>query len=184
MQAELHEAYRQADVMAGLDHITGVANRRMFDKELKREWRRATREQGSLSLLMIDVDFFKKYNDHYGHVSGDDCLRMIGSILSKTMMRTTDLAARYGGEEFAVLLPGSQQEGARLIAERLRQAVARAGLPHAQSHHGHVTISIGVASTHPSRNTHETQILLEADKALYTAKEMGRNQIWPTLDQD
>jgi diguanylate cyclase (GGDEF)-like protein len=177
LQHDIIEAYLQADVMAGLDHLTGLANRRTFDKELSREWRRAVREHGNLSLLMIDIDHFKRYNDHYGHIAGDECLRTIASLLAKTMVRSNDLAARYGGEEFAIILPGSNLAGALMIADRLREAIARASLRHEASNHGYVTVSVGVATAYPTRTMEETQLVQTADTALYLAKRNGRNQV-------
>ena len=177
LQRDILEAYHQADVMAGLDHMTGLANRRTFDKELSREWRRAVRERTSLSLLMVDIDYFKLYNDHYGHVAGDECLRTIAALLAKTMVRSNDLAARYGGEEFAIILPGSNAEGALMIAERLRDTIARANLRHDHSSRGTITVSIGVASAVPLRTMDETQLVQAADKALYLAKRNGRNLV-------
>jgi diguanylate cyclase (GGDEF)-like protein len=177
LQRDIIEAYRQADLMAGLDHMTGLANRRTFDKELSREWRRAVRERGSLSLLMVDIDFFKRYNDHYGHPAGDECLRAIASLLARTMVRSNDLAARYGGEEFAIILPGSNLDGALMIAERLRDAIAHANLRHEGSSRGTVTVSIGVASVLPTRTMEESQLIQAADTALYLAKRNGRNQV-------
>lgn len=177
LQQEITIAYRQADIMAALDHVTGLANRRTFDRELSREWNRAVRERGSLTLLMIDIDHFKNYNDHYGHIAGDQCLQTIASIILKSMVRSTDLAARYGGEEFAVILPGSHGDGARIIAERLREAIIRASLPHQGSNWEQVSISIGVATVYPTRETHEIQLIEAADCALYQAKRNGRNQV-------
>jgi diguanylate cyclase (GGDEF)-like protein len=177
LQRDIVEVYRQADVMAGLDHMTGLANRRTFDKELSREWRRAVREHGSLSLLMIDIDYFKRYNDHYGHIAGDECLRTIAALLAKTMVRSNDLAARYGGEEFSIILPGSNEDGALMIADRLRDAIARANLRHEGSTRGYLTVSIGVATAHPTRTMEETQLVQAADTALYLAKRNGRNQV-------
>lgn len=184
LQQEITIAYRQADIMATLDHVTGLANRRTFDRELSREWNRAIRERSSLTLLMIDIDHFKKYNDHYGHIAGDQCLQTIASIILKSMVRSTDLAARYGGEEFAVILPGSHGDGAKIIAERLREAIIRASLPHQGSDWEQVSISIGVATVYPTRETHETRLIEAADYALYQAKRNGRNQVsvWRSPD--
>jgi diguanylate cyclase (GGDEF)-like protein len=184
LQQEITIAYRQADVMAALDHVTGLANRRTFDKELSREWNRAIRERTSLTLLMIDIDHFKNYNDYYGHIAGDQCLQTIASIILKSMVRSTDLPARYGGEEFAVILPGSHGDGAKIIAERLREAIIRASLPHEGSTCAQVSISIGVATVYPTRETHEIQLIEAADYALYQAKRNGRNQVavWRSPD--
>jgi diguanylate cyclase (GGDEF)-like protein len=177
LQQEMTAAYREADWNAGIDHVTGLANRRAFDKQLAREWRRAARERVSLSLVMIDVDQFKLYNDHYGHPAGDACLRTIGSILKNAPLRETDLVARYGGEEFAVILPRATSEGASLLAERIRQAVADQHIPHLPYHPGIVTISMGVATIRPSDEWDETMLIEKADQALYLAKKEGRNQV-------
>jgi diguanylate cyclase (GGDEF)-like protein len=177
LQQEITAAYREADWNAGIDHVTGLANRRAFDKQLAREWRRAVREKVSLSLIMIDVDQFKLYNDHYGHLAGDACLRTIGSIIKNAPLRETDLAARYGGEEFAVILPRAISEGASLLAERIRQAVADRHIPHLPYHPGIVTISMGVATIHPTGEGNETMLIEKADQALYQAKKEGRNQV-------
>lgn len=177
LQQELTAAFKEADANAGIDHVTGLANRRSFDKQLAREWRRAVREKVSLSLMMIDVDQFKLYNDHYGHLAGDDCLRMIGAILKHAPLRETDLAARYGGEEFAVILPRAASEGASLLAERIRQAVADCHIAHLPYHPGIVTISMGVATMRPTDEWDETMLIQRADEALYQAKKEGRNQV-------
>jgi diguanylate cyclase (GGDEF)-like protein len=177
LQQELTVAYQEADANACIDHVTGLANRRSFDKQLAREWRRAVREKVSLSLIMIDVDQFKLYNDHYGHLAGDDCLRIVGSILKNAPLRETDLAARYGGEEFAVILPRAISEGATLLAERIRQSVADRHIAHLPYHPGIVTISMGVATMRPTDEWDETALIQRADEALYQAKKEGRNQV-------
>ncbi|WP_263359436.1 sensor domain-containing diguanylate cyclase [Acidicapsa ligni] len=177
LEQELTQAYQEADTFAGIDHITGIANRRTFDKQLAREWRRAIREHGYLSLLMIDVDQFKLYNDHYGHVAGDACLRTIGMILAKAPLRGADLAARYGGEEFAVILPRAGAEGAVIIADLIRMAVADANLAHFARQPGIVTISVGVATIRPDNSSDETLLIKAADDALYRAKHEGRNMV-------
>jgi diguanylate cyclase (GGDEF)-like protein len=177
LQQEMTAAYREADWNAGIDHVTGLANRRAFDKQLAREWRRGVRERVSLSLIMIDVDQFKLYNDHYGHLAGDACLRTIGSILKNAPLRETDLVARFGGEEFAVILPRANSVGALLLAERIRQAVADQHIPHLPYHPGIVTISMGVATIRPTDEWDETMLIEKADKTLYLAKKEGRNQV-------
>ena len=176
-QQEMTAAYQEADLNAGIDHVTGLANRRAFDRKLAREWHRAVREHGVLSLIMIDVDQFKLYNDHYGHLAGDACLRTIGSILKNAPLRETDLAARYGGEEFVLLLPRAASEGASILAERIRLAVADRHLPHLPYHPGIVTISMGVATMRPSEGCSELMLIEKADRALYRAKREGRNQV-------
>ena len=177
LQQELTAAYKEADANAGIDHVTELANRRVFDKQLAREWRRAMREKVSLSLIMIDVDQFKLYNDHYGHLAGDACLRTIGSILKNAPLRETDLAARYGGEEFAVILPRASSEGASILAERIRQAVADRHIPHLPYYPGIVTLSMGVATIRPTEEWDESILIEKADLALYLAKKEGRNQV-------
>jgi diguanylate cyclase (GGDEF)-like protein len=180
LQQELTVAFKEADAKAGIDHVTGLANRRTFDRQLAREWRRAVREKVSISLMMIDVDQFKLYNDHYGHLAGDGCLRTIGSVLKNAPLRETDLAARYGGEEFAVILPRATNEGAALLAERIRQSVADRHIPHLPYQPGIVTISMGVATMRPTDEWDETELIKRADLALYLAKKEGRNQaqVW------
>jgi diguanylate cyclase (GGDEF)-like protein len=177
LQEAVTAAFYEADANAGLDHITGLANRRSFDKQLGREWQRAYRERLNLSLLMIDVDRFKLYNDHYGHVSGDECLRKIASILAQSALRATDLVARYGGEEFAILLPGASLNMASLLAERIRQSVSETRVPHAADPQGIVTISAGVATLQPSNDIEMTMLVERADRALYEAKNRGRDRV-------
>ncbi|GGH15791.1 sensor domain-containing diguanylate cyclase [Silvibacterium dinghuense] len=177
LQEEITRAYRQANELAAHDHTTGIPNRRAFDLELQREWHRAVREQGSISLLMIDIDHFKAYNDYYGHIAGDQCLAAVAALLSRSMMRSSDFVARYGGEEFAVLLPGSHGEGTAIIASLFHQAVRNAAIPHGQSPLTVITVSIGVATLHPVRTMHHSELILAADTALYQAKREGRNRV-------
>ena len=159
------------------DALTGIANRRHFDQVLRDEWRRCARAGVPLSLLMIDVDCFKAYNDRLGHLQGDDCLRRIAALLTPAGRRPGDLMARYGGEEFVCLLPDTDTDGAVSVAERLRVDVQQAQIAHPASPLGpRVTISIGVASAKPPAES--VEVLLElADRALYVAKEEGRNRI-------
>ena len=177
MRQELSDAFQEAHINAGVDHGTGLANRRTFDKELAREWRRGLREHFQISLLMIDVDFFKLYNDHYGHLAGDACLRAVADYLAKSPLRASDLVARYGGEEFVLLLPRAGLQGAVIIAEILRQRVIDAALPHIGNIAGIVTISIGVATLQPVDAVSETMLIEMADAALYDAKHDGRNRV-------
>lgn len=177
MQQELTVAYQEADINAGLDHVTGLANRRTFDKHLEREWRRAVRENAGLSLMMIDVDHFKLYNDHYGHPAGDACLQAVASVLHNAPLRSSDLAARYGGEEFAVILPRAGSEGTFILADRIRQSVADRCLPHLPYTPGIVTISIGVATILPKLELDQALLIQLADQALYLAKKDGRNRV-------
>jgi diguanylate cyclase (GGDEF)-like protein len=177
LQEAVTAAFYEADANAGRDHLTGLANRRSFDKRLIREWQYAFRERLSISLLMIDVDRFKLYNDHYGHIAGDECLRKVASILTEAALRSTDLVARYGGEEFAIILPGAGLHTASVFAERIRQSVAETRLPHTADPQGIVTISAGVATVHPSNDIEMTALIERADRALYEAKKRGRDRI-------
>jgi diguanylate cyclase (GGDEF)-like protein len=161
-----------------VDGLTGIANRRYFDVALDRELRRAQRMKGELSLLLIDIDSFKAYNDHFGHQQGDACLSTVAQALAAKLKRPADVAARYGGEEFAAILPDTSLEQARLHANAIREHVAGLALPHAPAAHWPmVTLSIGVASFDRER-LHEVPALIEAaDKALYAAKHGGRNRV-------
>jgi diguanylate cyclase (GGDEF)-like protein len=161
-----------------VDGLTGIANRRYFDVALDRELRRAQRMNGALSLLLIDIDSFKAYNDHFGHQQGDTCLATVAQALAAKLKRPADVAARYGGEEFAAILPDTSLEQARLHANAIREHVAGLALPHAPAAHWPmVTLSIGVASFDRER-LHEVPALIEAaDKALYAAKRGGRNRV-------
>ena len=172
---------RQADALerlAYVDPLTGIPNRRQLIQTLEREYRRALREDSALSVLMIDVDHFKAYNDHYGHGTGDDCLRQVASALAHALLRPGDQIARYGGEEFVAVLPQTDREAAALLAERLRQSVLALERPHAHSGTGdRVTVSIGGATTslHAAADSLEALLVL-ADRMLYRAKEGGRNR--------
>ncbi|ALJ36203.1 diguanylate cyclase [Azospirillum brasilense] len=172
---------RQTDLLRTLsfnDGLTGIANRRRFDEVLLREWRRCGRAQLPLSLIMLDVDQFKPYNDHYGHQAGDECLRAVAQLLAEQMMRPGDLIARYGGEEFVCLLPETDEDGAVQVAERLRRTVADRRLPHAVSHVAdHVTISLGVATARPMLDDTPERLTQLADGLLYEAKRAGRNRV-------
>lgn len=175
--------------LADTDQLTQVANRRHFDREFKVEWRRAMRERTPVSMLLIDVDHFKKYNDTYGHQAGDVCLQKIAQSLTSITHRPADLASRYGGEEFAILLPVTKQKDAAMLAERLRRKIEALHIEHSESEFGIVTVSIGVSCCEPAwdftGNTPEEEqkvifpamLLTAADNALYVSKEQGRNQI-------
>jgi two-component system chemotaxis family response regulator WspR len=177
LQQEVTAAFNEADANAGRDYITGLANHRTFDKQLIRDWQHAVWERTNLSLLMIDVDRFKLYNDHYGHVAGDECLRRIADILIDSSLRSTDLVARYGGEEFTVILPGANAQTAAMLAERIRLSVLNARLPHSPYALGVVTISAGVATLLPTAGIDRTTLIEQADRALYIAKNAGRNRV-------
>ncbi|WP_238375975.1 diguanylate cyclase domain-containing protein [Ectothiorhodospira magna] len=160
------------------DGLTEIPNRRKFDQKLAEEWGRARRDGQPLSLLMIDIDQFKPYNDHYGHGAGDECLKRVAQAMAQTLSRTSDLLARYGGEEFVALLPGTDETGCRHLAESLLEAVRSLQLPHGLSDVApHVTVSIGGA-THSARTpkTNPETLKKSADDALYLAKQAGRNR--------
>ncbi|MFZ4535548.1 diguanylate cyclase [Propionivibrio sp.] len=167
-----------------LDGLTGIANRRHFDEVLSREWRRAMRQGDELSILMCDIDFFKLYNDTYGHQSGDECLRKVAQTLASTMDRGGDLLARYGGEEFVAVLPGTTLNGATFVAEQMRQAISQLNISHPGTPLAHVTASFGVASAVAMPETDPQDIVGAADLALYKAKHGGRNRVCQTTSLD
>jgi diguanylate cyclase (GGDEF)-like protein len=158
--------------------LTALANRRRFDEALQREWERAIHNQSPISLLMIDIDFFKAYNDRYGHPMGDECLRRVASAIAQTVTRPTDLSARYGGEEFACILSDTDMKGAVAVAQRILGAIRSLNLPHLLSTVAdHVTVSIGVGTSTPADGQPYAQLIEAADRSLYRAKQNGRNQI-------
>jgi diguanylate cyclase (GGDEF)-like protein len=175
---QLHEANRMLKRLSDQDALTGLDNRRSFDSHLAHEWNRGAREQVPLSLIMMDIDHFKAFNDHYGHPSGDECLRQVARSLATPLHRPGDLLARYGGEEFIILLPWTGLLGARALAERLRERVADLAIPHEHSPVApHVTLSLGVACAVPKRQASPEGLVKAADEALYRAKEHGRNRV-------
>lgn len=161
--------------LATRDGLTGLANRRCFDDTLQAEWARALRQVQPLSLLMVDVDNFKAYNDAHGHLGGDECLKRVARAVASEM-RANDLVARYGGEEFAVVLPNQSLKGAAIVAERIRSRVEQLQLP-CRFAAGHVTVSIGAATAIAGPDNHANQLVAIADAALYRAKHLGRNRI-------
>lgn len=177
LHVEMREAFQQANTLANRDYITGLANRLSFDHQLTREWLNSIQQQGTISLLLVDVDQFKLYNDHYGHMAGDQCLRSIANALANAARRSTDIVARYGGEEFALILPNAPASGALVLAERIRQAVVDAQIPHLPYTSGFVTVSVGVATLYPQPGQEKCALVLCADRALYSAKQAGRNRI-------
>ncbi|MDO9212947.1 MAG: diguanylate cyclase [Methylococcales bacterium] len=176
MELELQIANRELRLLAHLDGLTKIANRRCFDDFLQHQWRRLSRSQQQLSLLMLDVDFFKPYNDLYGHQRGDDCLVDIARTIQKIISRPTDLIARYGGEEFAIVLPETHQDGAIVIAQIIIKAIQNLKIPHQTSAISHyVTVSIGIASMIPVLDFSPDLLIEQSDQALYCAKQQGRN---------
>jgi two-component system chemotaxis family response regulator WspR len=176
-QKQLADANIELQKLAALDSLTGVANRRRFDEAMRMEWQRGQREKKPLSLLMCDVDFFKKYNDHFGHVEGDMCLRKAAAVLTGNLKRPADLAARYGGEEFALVLPETDMAGALKVAEACRENLEHLSIDHPGADCGKVTMSIGVATMVPDKDGTVVDLINAADKALYAAKAAGRNCI-------
>ena len=171
-----HEAQTALEALASLDGLTGISNRRNFDGHLRREWLRAARDNETISLLMIDIDHFKQFNDVAGHQKGDERLQQIARAISDQLLRATDLAARYGGEEFAVILPGANLAGALAVADRILTSVAALALPHPASPLGTcLTVSIGVAGSDFAKCAIESELISAADAALYRAKKAGRN---------
>ena len=182
MRQQLKQANRELLRMTVRDGLTGIANRRHFDEVIAKEVKRASRTGGSVSLVMCDIDYFKPYNDNYGHQSGDDCLKYVARTMAKVSKRPGDLVARYGGEEFAIILPETDVGGAHAIAENVRSAIDELNLSHNYSDVAdHVTISSGVAtiSPHKGDDVAETvkRLIKQADKGLYQSKDQGRNQV-------
>jgi diguanylate cyclase (GGDEF)-like protein/PAS domain S-box-containing protein len=172
----------ELEVMAFRDSLTGLANRRLFDLVLEREWNRTLREGTEMSLILLDIDHFKQFNDHYGHLFGDDCLRAIARAIQNALARTLDLAARYGGEEIAIILPGTDAAGALQVAERLRTRIEALRIPHNWNSEGSgfVTASFGLATALArcgGTMKMPESLLLAADNALYKAKSNGRNRV-------
>ncbi|CAH2032372.1 diguanylate cyclase domain-containing protein [Trichlorobacter ammonificans] len=165
--------------MATIDGLTGIANRRRFDEMLRQEWHRAQRSGTPLSVLMIDIDHFKLYNDRYGHLAGDDCLKAVACCMLGVIRRPGDLLARYGGEEFACILSETDVQGARKVAEHLHQAVAALEIPHADSPVSPIiTVSIGFCTTWPNGIRNSQELVDCADRNLYRAKHEGRNRVY------
>lgn len=176
-QATLQIANKQLQHLAAIDGLTQVANRRSFDQYLAIEWLRMAREQQPISLIMCDIDYFKSYNDTYGHPAGDSCLQLVAGAISRGLKRPADLATRYGGEEFALILPNTDALGAVQVAEMVHQEIQKLLIPHAASAVSeYITLSLGVASTIPSQGFSIEELIATADAALYEAKKQGRNR--------
>ncbi len=173
----LQKANKQLEELAAIDSVTGISNRRIFEETLIKDWRRMQREQKVLTLVLADIDHFKRYNDTYGHQAGDTCLHKIATILDKAMARSTDLAARFGGEEFALILPGTSIQNTASIINKIRNKVTEANMEHSSSlTEDHVTLSFGISSCIPANSDGWVDLIKSADEALYEAKKNGRNQ--------
>jgi len=180
-QSQLYQhiqtANRQLEHLATHDGLTQLANRRSFDIHLQQEWSRLLRDQAPLSLILCDIDYFKPYNDTYGHPAGDVCLQQVAQALEQVAQRPADLVARYGGEEFTIVLPDTDLAGAEAIARAIQQALAELGLYHGASPLGqHITLSLGIASLIPTTGQKAQTLIDQADAALYTAKQQGRDR--------
>jgi len=161
-----------------VDGLTGIWNRRHFDETLKKEWRSALRANSLISVIMLDIDCFKQFNDHYGHAAGDDCLQQVAQALQRTVQRGSDVAARYGGEEFVVIAPSISDDEAQALAEKIRRSVEPLEIPHQASKvNDHVTVSAGVATMRPEPDQRSSVCVKKADQALYQAKSNGRNRV-------
>ncbi len=183
-QEEINKAYKELEEknntlqrLSTIDELTNISNRRKFDEYFKKEWLRLKREKKPISLLLCDIDYFKLYNDYYGHQEGDKCLHAIAKTIEKVARRPADLAARYGGEEFIMVLPDTDGNGAKIVAERILKEIESLQITHKKSNISeHVTISIGIASLIPDIDLSSEILIFAADKALYEAKDSGRNK--------
>jgi diguanylate cyclase (GGDEF)-like protein len=175
--AELAGSNQRLSDLSTTDGLTGIANRRRFDALLSEEWLRGIRNRQALALAMVDIDYFKNYNDRYGHPGGDECLRKVAQLLRQHVRRAGDFVARYGGEEFAIVCLATEGENARQLVERIRVSLEKAALPHETSPFGHVTVSIGVAAMVPGDGQRSEILIRKADEALYAAKDAGRNRV-------
>ena len=175
-QHELRRVNKELEQLSLVDQLTGLSNRRHFDLTIDKHFTFSRRSQLPLSLIMCDVDHFKDYNDSYGHLQGDDCLKQVAHLLRSQLRRSTDLACRYGGEEFAIILPTTDLAGAHELAETIRQATLNARLPHRAARDGYLTLSLGVASN-DGQYRRSSDLIKVADDALYKAKQLGRNRV-------
>ncbi|OYW35355.1 MAG: sensor domain-containing diguanylate cyclase [Hydrogenophilales bacterium 12-61-10] len=177
-EQKLLDLQKELEALSFKDGLTGVANRRMFDSILEMEWAQARRNNQPLSLLMLDIDYFKQYNDHYGHMQGDNCLRQMGQILTSAATRSRDFVARFGGEEFVLVLPETDEASAAKIAERCRNLLFKEQIPHANSPTSQIlSVSIGVGTIVPAHGDDPIAFIDKVDKRLYLAKQNGRNCI-------
>jgi diguanylate cyclase (GGDEF)-like protein len=173
---DLEQANKKLESLSITDGLTGIKNRRYFNTIYPREFKRAVRDKKPLALMLLDIDLFKSFNDAYGHLAGDDCLKMVADIIAHEVKRSSDMAFRYGGEEFAVLLPGTKSDGAAPIAEKIRSRIEVSGFK-LKGCKKPVTISIGLATCIPNKDISEVQLLSYADEALYQSKQKGRNRV-------
>lgn len=184
MQKQLQKTNAELKRLSSLDGLTGIANRRVFDETLTKEWERALRHSTTLSLILIDIDYFKPYNDTYGHQQGDDCLCTVATALAETSSRPTDLVARYGGEEFVIIAPNTDIVGAETLAAKLSDVVKALKIEHKNSKvSDHITISLGVVTMSPGQDDNISDLVKFADKALYDAKETGRDKYFVYKDE-
>jgi diguanylate cyclase (GGDEF)-like protein len=178
MSRKLAAANQVLQRLSLLDGLTGIPNRRRFDEVLIHEWKQAMRSKQPLSIVMMDIDHFKAFNDHYGHLAGDDCLKKVALAMSAVLKRPTDFLARYGGEEFVAILPMTECDGAKAIAAAMKEGVIALAIPHEHSSAAsRVTISMGIATLVPRRGMTAAMVVAAADQALYEAKAGGRNRI-------
>jgi diguanylate cyclase (GGDEF)-like protein len=177
MAQELRDTNARLTVLASLDGLTGIPNRRSFDERYAQEWQRAASLRIPLTLAMIDLDHFKQFNDLYGHLAGDQCLRRVAELIAGRIMRPQDFAARFGGEEFAVLLPNTDREGAQPVTEGIRTAVLELAIDHIGNPRGLATVSVGYATVIPGPGDTEAGLIQLADASLYQAKRRGRNRV-------
>jgi diguanylate cyclase (GGDEF)-like protein len=178
VEKALVEANRKLELLATIDGLTDIPNRRQYDLYLQQEWKRSAREQLPMAVILCDIDHFKLYNDEYGHVAGDKCLKQVAQGIRRSLKRPADFVARYGGEEFAVIMPNTDIEGAIRVAEEIRKAMGTLKIPHVRSEVGaFVSLSMGVSSTLPGRSDGSEAFINEADQLLYQAKETGRDRI-------
>ena len=177
-EEKLERLQKELEELSYKDGLTGVANRRMFDAVMKTEWAQAQRNSQPLSLLIIDVDYFKQYNDRYGHIQGDECLKQVAQLLAAALQRPRDFLARFGGEEFVIVLPETDEAAARMVAERCRELLADAHIPHEESAIGTaLTVSIGAGTVAPRLDDEPRRFIDQVDNRLYQAKRKGRNCI-------
>lgn len=177
VEAKLKEVNQQLRYLANVDGLTQIANRRSFDEYFEQEWLRMAQARQPLSLIFCEVDYFKKYNDYYGHPAGDNCLKQVAQLLSQAIRRPRDLAARYGGEEFAVILPNTDLEGAICVVKNIQQNIQKLAIIHEASEVSqYITLSIGVCSTIPQLELSPMSLINQVDLALYQAKKEGRDR--------